>query len=409
MSQERISVEQVAKRAGVSTQNIQRFVEAKLLVPEDGHSFGVTAVTLARLLASIEAAGIPASALGDAVEQGLLSFAFLDVVLARDGSSVVDETFDDRCRSIGTDPEVMAQAIEAAGLPRPRANDLIRREDRDGIADLAAALEATKDPLVVFRFLRVLGDSLRRIAEVEAHAYHHAFEEPLLRSGMDEREMRQVVSQRSPELEAMAERILLWLSRRHRDHQTVDHLISHVEDAMDPALFDFERQKSPPAIGFLDLTGYTNLTEEIGDEAAARVAEVFRTLTDRVAAEIGGRAIKWLGDGVMLFFSRVAEGVSFGLEMIERAPRSELPPAHFGLSAGPVIYQGGDYFGRTVNTAARVAAYAAAGEVLVTDDVVRNCAGDGWEFTSLGTVRLKGVPDPVLLHRATPIGVRTPE
>ena len=65
-----------------------------------------------------------------------------------------------------------------------------------------------------------------------------------------------------------------------------------------------------------------------------------------------------------------------------------------------MIYQGGDYFGRTVNTAARVAAYAAAGEMLVTDDVVRNCTADDLELASLGEVRLKGVPDPILLHRA---------
>jgi hypothetical protein len=256
MSQERISVEQVAKRAGVSTQNIQRFVEAKLLVPEDGHSFGVTAVTLARLLASIEAAGIPARSRGCGRAGATL------VRLPRRGAGArrlvcgrrdVRRSLQvDRYgpRGDGAGDRGGGPAASARERPHPAGGPGRHRGPRGRPRG-----NATKDPLVVFRFLRVLGDGLRRIAEVEAHAYQHAFEGPLLRSGMDEREMRQVVSQRSPELEAMAERILLWLSRRHRDHQTVDHLISHVEDAMDPALFDFERQKSPPAIGFLDLTG----------------------------------------------------------------------------------------------------------------------------------------------------------
>ena len=75
-------------------------------------------------------------------------------------------------------------------------------------------------------------------------------------------------------------------------------------------------------------------------------------------------------------------------------------PAHFGLSAGPVVYQDGDYFGRTVNLAARIASHAQAGEVLVTQEVVRDCDSATVWFEPVGEVMLKGIAAPVALHRA---------
>ena len=73
--------------------------------------------------------------------------------------------------------------------------------------------------------------------------------------------------------------------------------------------------------------------------------------------------VKWLGDGVMVYFREPAGAVLAALEMVEQLPEAGLPPAHVGVAAGPVVVQGGDYSGRTVNLAARIAAYARAGRV----------------------------------------------
>jgi adenylate cyclase len=86
--------------------------------------------------------------------------------------------------------------------------------------------------------------------------------------------------------------------------------------------------------------------------------------------------------------------------MVEDVSGSDLPPAHVGLHVGSVVFQGGDYFGRTVNIAARIAEYARPGEVLVSQDVV-----DAWDrrevaFTAIGPVELKGVSEPLRLHAA---------
>jgi adenylate cyclase len=65
------------------------------------------------------------------------------------------------------------------------------------------------------------------------------------------------------------------------------------------------------------------------------------------------------------------------------------------------VFQDGDYFGRTVNLAARIAGHAGPGQVLVSDQVVAECPAGPVAFEPIGPVPLKGVTDPVPLHRAT--------
>jgi adenylate cyclase len=151
---------------------------------------------------------------------------------------------------------------------------------------------------------------------------------------------------------------------------------------------------------FLDLTGYTRLTEQRGDEAAADLATRLATLVRRSAQEHGGTPVKWLGDGVMFYFREPAAAVLAALEMAEVVGRQGLPPAHVGIHAGPVVFQDGDYFGRTVNLAARIAEYARPGEVLVSQEVVDAADGAPVTFTEVGPVELKGVSGPLRLHTA---------
>ena len=77
-------------------------------------------------------------------------------------------------------------------------------------------------------------------------------------------------------------------------------------------------------------------------------------LVNRSSREHGGVPVKWLGDGVMVHYREPAGAVLAALQMVEQLPAAGLPPAHVGVAAGPVVVQGGDYFGRTVNLAARI-------------------------------------------------------
>jgi adenylate cyclase len=94
-----------------------------------------------------------------------------------------------------------------------------------------------------------------------------------------------------------------------------------------------------------------------------------------------------------------------GLELVERIPQAGLPRARAGVHAGPVVFQTGDYFGRTVNVAARITDYARPGEVLVSDEVVAAAdAPHGARYQRVGPVALKGLTAPVTLHTAIRAG-----
>jgi class 3 adenylate cyclase len=115
---------------------------------------------------------------------------------------------------------------------------------------------------------------------------------------------------------------------------------------------------------------------------------------------VAAKTIKWLGDGVMFYFDEPGDGVLAALEMVDGLAAAELPPAHVGLHAGPVLFQEGDYFGQTVNLSARIADYARLGEVLVSQAAANANRESGIVFGDIGSVELKGVSGTVHLLRA---------
>ena len=159
--------------------------------------------------------------------------------------------------------------------------------------------------------------------------------------------------------------------------------------------------RQPPAIAFLDLTGYTALAEERGDEAAAEVAADLAGIVQETALAHGGRPVKWLGDGVMFHFTDPGRAILSGLDLIEQTESAIAVPARIGINAGAVVAQEGDYFGRTVNVAARIADYASPREVLVSEDARLSAGVADVAFELVGDVALKGVARPVRLHRAS--------
>jgi len=161
------------------------------------------------------------------------------------------------------------------------------------------------------------------------------------------------------------------------------------------------RLEHPPAMCFLDISGYTRLTQERGDAAAAELAHQLGRIIQRTAADHGGRPVKWLGDGVMLHFANPASAVVGALEMVRAVAAGGLPPAHVGLHAGPVIFQEGDYYGSTVNLASRIADRAGPGQVLVSQAVVDAASSASVVFTGVGAFELKGVDGAMPLFEAS--------
>jgi class 3 adenylate cyclase len=159
--------------------------------------------------------------------------------------------------------------------------------------------------------------------------------------------------------------------------------------------------RRPPAIAFLDLTGFTAVAEEQGDEAAADLAADLAKVVQQMTSAPGSGPVKWLGDGVMFYFSEPGEAIATSLDLVDAAERATALPARIGINAGPVVVQEGDYFGRTVNVAARIADFARPHEVLVSETARTSSGTDGVAFELVGDVPLRGVSRSVRLHRAS--------
>jgi adenylate cyclase len=240
---------------------------------------------------------------------------------------------------------------------------------------------------------------MRLIASVETDVYHARFEGPLLASGADQRTAMEWASNLSGEFNPLVDRALMGIYRRQQELAWTEHLVEDIETALEQAGV-LGRPERVPAMCFLDLVGYTRLTEERGDAAAAELAGNLAVLVGRSSREHGGVPVKWLGDGVMVHFREPAGAVLSALGMVRQLPEAGLPPAHVGVAAGPVVAQGGDYFGRTVNVAARIAARAGEGQVLVSGRVAEAAPPPGVTFIELGELPLKGIPRPVRMLEA---------
>jgi adenylate cyclase len=156
----------------------------------------------------------------------------------------------------------------------------------------------------------------------------------------------------------------------------------------------------PTAMCFLDLSGYTRLTDEHGDAEAAALAGRLADIVQLRSRSHGGEVVKWVGDGVMFRFRDPSGAVVSSLDMVEEIPAAGLPPAHVGVAAGPVIRQGGDYYGRTVNLASRISDRAESGQVLVSEPVAEMASVRSVTFVPVGPVELKGLTGPVDLFEA---------
>jgi adenylate cyclase len=174
-------------------------------------------------------------------------------------------------------------------------------------------------------------------------------------------------------------------------------------------LHDEERRKSASAADaasatflFADIAGYTALTEAHGDEQAADlVAQFFEAVSEELPS-CGGMHVKTIGDALMLRIPDPAQAVLLGLRITHELLRGHGAPAvRVGLHHGAAIERGGDYFGATVNLAARVAAVAAGGEVLLTAQTAALApALESIFYEPRGRQTLRNIREPVELFAA---------
>jgi adenylate cyclase len=395
---DRLTEQELAERSGTDLEHIRKLVELGILESDDG-TFARREVLRARTVAHLESMGIEAEALAGAVASGHLTLGYLESAGRLHPRS--DRTFAHVADEIGVPFTTLERIYVAFGLLRPASDERVREEDLEILRILPVLLGAGVEEGDVLRMARVWGESARRIAQYLPH-YFHAAVEPRFRSrGLgDNQAYEAAIREVGLRVGRSGEDLLGWLFRRHSEVFTTEHQFEHVEVALEDAGVRRRPPRQLEAAVFADLSGYTQLTEESGDEAAAEVSLALAQLVSEIAARHRGRTVKLLGDGALLHFHDPGDAVRASLDLVESTPARGLPPAHVGVNAGPMLYDEGDYFGRTVNIAARIASRATAGQVHVGEALAASAAEDGFRLRELGEFELKGIARPVRIFQA---------
>jgi adenylate cyclase len=392
----RVSAQELADLVPCSIENIRRIEGLGLLDPDESARFLSSDVHVIRLMAAFEEAGISLEDVARAVERGALSFP---MGMFMPEPAALPETYATLGARLDRSPDLLRRLSSELGLPPP-PDDRVRAEDAELLSLMMTRLEIADDD-ELSRFARLYGGSVQRLVSSGLQFFDSAVRQRIETYDLPDEERDALMYRHAGGYTELVGRAVPLLQQRHREYTVLDYIVNVTETFLEERGISPRNPRTLPAIAFLDLSGYTETVEERGDERAAEVAAGLASIVQESAQAHGGRPVKWLGDGVMFHFTTPAAAIRSGLELVERTEATVALPARIGINAGAVIAQEGDYFGRTVNVAARIADYARPREVLVSEAARESADGDDLAYELVGDVELKGVSTPVRIHRAT--------
>jgi class 3 adenylate cyclase len=268
---------------------------------------------------------------------------------------------------------------------------------------------STVDEEYTLRAARIFGDAARRAAEGWVALFAEAISEPVEAKYTTIEEVVPRLLRPAAILSPLSPKLLAWVLERHLERTLNELNIWRIERRLEQRGLIPAKQEHPPAVAFVDVSGYTRLTFDRGDAFGARTSVRLGELSETIIRRRGGRVVKLLGDGVLLLFESPCTAIAAVAELTRAMVKAGLPAAHAGIHAGPVVERDGDVFGTTVNVASRIANHAPAGTILVSEAIVAECPDMTSRFEPLGEVQIAGLIDPMMLCRYRPLAPRDQE
>jgi adenylate cyclase len=347
-----LSEGELAERSGSSVQRVRELKRFGILVEQDDGRFSAKDVHRVRLMEAFEEAGIDLEVIARGISAGKLGYENIELLLSE--PAAFSTSYEEIARDSGRSPEAIRRLVRECGLPQVGSQMRLRDDDAEMIRELLDVWGAADDDELA-RLARAYGQNIRRLVASDLKIANSSVFARLRESGLQDADLRAAAGKLGVRVMALGERMMIWLRSRHLEHEVISATVQGTEEYLQELGEVAEHPRRPPAIAFLDLTGYTALTEERGDEASADLADRLAALVNAVALLRGGRPVKWLGDGVMFHFPDATAAVLTGLDLVEQTPMAVEVRARVGVNAGRVIFRDGDYFGRTVNVASRIA------------------------------------------------------
>jgi adenylate cyclase len=377
------STEEAAGRAGVSADTLRRWARQGLIPHYDGE-WSTRAITHARIVSRLRERGHSLAEIRRATDEGRLAFGYVEELFRREDEE--HYTYEEAAKETGLEPALIGRIIAALGFSPVHAETL-SADDLQLLRYVAAVLEAGLPLVAMLQLTRVYGQALARVADAEVRLFHMYVHEPLMRSGASGIETAEEMMTLTRALLPLSSPVMDHVHQRYLQHFIEQDVVGHMESDLDGASLDLGRLRV--AIAFADLAGYTRLTEEEGELEAVDAVERFVEAVETTLPD-DARVIKTIGDEVMIVGPDPAALTDWAVGF--QRLQSERPLPRIGLHRGVALYRDGDYYGRDINIASRVAARSAGGEVLVTRPVV-DVSGPHLEFQRIGEVRLKGFSD----------------
>jgi adenylate cyclase len=399
-----LTQDELAARAGVSLERLELLAELAIVQASEDGTFRPIDIQRIRVAQAFIESGLAVEDLGRLVAEGHVTFPNLEAVFGEPVASS-DTTFADFAAEVGREPDFLRRVYLQLGLPQPGDDDRLRSDDLEFFREFLLFFDARDVGLgddFLLRAARLCGDGIRRLVE----SMNTLMREELMPAMLGSSGGSSLLRGGGPLISTS--HLSGWLMRRQQEAVIHGNIVENIERIMEETGIGRRRDLHPPAIAFVDLSGFTSMTVAKGDEEAAKLAVRLSDLVQETTASRGGRSVKSLGDGVMLHFREPSEAVAAALDLVEAVPQVGLPAARVGITSGPVVFRDGDYFGRSVNTAARITDYARPSEVLISEAVAESGAPSGSVFEDLGVVELKGMREPVRLFRAARATQPTP-
>jgi adenylate cyclase len=270
----------------------------------------------------------------------------------------------------GTDVETARRVWRALGFP-DLPEDLPAFTDGD-VEALRGFVERVESPMMldwsIERALaqtRVLSSALARAADTETDDIAHSFQ--IARAaGMDDETLAgEIASRLRFELIAKlidhAHRLQLRAAIWRRLAASDEHGAGTIESS----------------VGFVDLVGYTALSQMLDDDELARLLERFGTLTHDRVAGAGGRIVKTIGDEIMFITDTAPTAAAIAVDLVEETERDTVvPEVRAGVACGGLLAHEGDYFGPVVNLASRLTELARPSTILVSAELAAAVGDD---------------------------------
>ncbi len=375
-----MTLNEAADRVGVTPGTLRRWTRQGLIPQHDG-VWSPAAIGQARVVAKMRERGHSLQEIRRATEEGKLAFGFLEELFPTDGRRY---SVQEAAETTGIDPALVRRLVSGLGIT-PEHTDTVSEDELQLLRYVAAVLESGFPLVALLQLVRVYGQAMARVADAEVRLFHLYVHEPLMRSGSTGVETAEQMNAISRRVLPLAGPVLDQIHQRYLQFFVEQDVVGHMESDLDGSAIDLGRMRV--AIAFADLAGYTRLTEEEGELTAVDAVERFVEAVE-VTLPDQARIIKTIGDEVMIIGSDAPNLTDWAVGF--QSMQTERPLPRIAVHHGVALYRDGDYYGRDINIASRVAARSAGGEVLVTRPVVDSVTAPHLEFERIGEVRLKG-------------------